>query len=110
MHCLFIEIQKKGKAVTEVIEFPSDGTVTLGPIADATFKLPYVRKVEVRRNEDGNGDGIFWGIPYMEKSKRHSALAQEGQLEQDMRTALGDATVNKMYELREAYLQDLSKR
>ena len=110
IHCLFVDIQKKGRATVETVEFPSDGTVTLGPIVDAAFKLPYVRTVEVRRRAGDNSNEFFWGTPYMEKSKRHSALAQEGQLEQDLRTALGDVTVNKMYKLREAYLQDLSKR
>ncbi|HLC19714.1 MAG TPA: hypothetical protein VJK72_02265 [Candidatus Nanoarchaeia archaeon] len=109
MYCLFIDIQKKGRAAVETVEFPSNGTMTLGPIADAAFQLPYVRKVEVRR-ANGDAQGILWGIPLLEKSKRHSKLAEEGQLEQDMRTALGDATVNKMYKLREAYLQELSKR
>ena len=99
-YCLFVEIQKKGQAAVKTIEFPSDGTVTLGPIAEAAFQLPYVRTVEVRRNE-----GDFWGRPYMEISKRHSELADERQLEQDLRRVLGDATVDKMYKLREAYLQ-----
>jgi len=105
-YCLFIEIQKKGRATVETVEFPSDGTVTLGPIVDAAFKLPYVRTVEVRRRAGDNSNEFFWGTPYIEKSKRHSALAQEGQLEQDLRTALGDARVNKMYELQRAYLQE----
>ena len=104
-NCLFVEIQRRGRAAVETVEFPSDGTLSLEPIADAAFALPYTRKVEIRPQVANDGKAI-WGQPFKDQSKRHTRLADEGQLEADLRAALSGATVEKMYTLRKTYLQE----
>lgn len=107
MQCLFIDVQRKGQAARETVEFPSDGTLKLDQIADAAFALPYVRKVEIRQR--ASSSEILWGKPIREDSKKHSALAQDGQLEADLRAALGNTTVDKAYELRKSYLESAQR-
>ena len=104
-NCLFVEIQRRGRAAVETVEFPSDGTLSLEPIADVAFTLPYVRKVEIRPQVANSGEAL-WGQPFKDQSKRHTRLADEGQLEADLRAVQGDATVEKMYTLRRTYLQE----
>ena len=104
-NCLFVDIQRKGRAAVETVEFPSDGTAKLDYIADAAFALPYTRRIEIRPQVAKDSE-ILWGQPTREQAKRHTKLSDEGQLEADLRAALGDATVEKMYTLRRTYLQE----